>query len=213
MALVVLHHPHSCGFLLRPQPSSGRAQWVGEHQLLSNQLITVFHILEISVCFMSANDNSEAKKSCTFVFVSTGSLLRSERKPSLVESSRSYESASSWMRISMATWNGSRRLRFWMLTERAKVTIIIIYPRMHVWVFQDIPGHSSPYMHYSQVFCLWPVETLTQTACMTWKARVKSFTTSESDALFIQTPNNSRSWVSTCLFYLCVLLCHQPSRS
>lgn len=49
---------------------------------------------------------------------------KSERRPDHVESSRSCESVSSWMRTCMVTWSGSLTLKSWMLTEREKVSAV-----------------------------------------------------------------------------------------
>lgn len=53
----------------------------------------------------------------------TESSPKSERKPGHVASSRSCESASSWMKTCTATWSGSHTLKCWMPTGRAKVSM------------------------------------------------------------------------------------------
>lgn len=50
------------------------------------------------------------------------SLQKSERRPGRAESSRSCESASSWMKTCTATWSGSLTPRSWMPTARGKVS-------------------------------------------------------------------------------------------
>lgn len=105
------------------------------------------------------------------------SLQKSERRPGRAESSRSCESASSWMKTCTATWSGSLTPRSWMPTARGKVS--------------DRDSGSSqtvqrpcwaPAVFPSQGSCLSPAETPTRTACTTWRARARSSTTSESES-------------------------------
>lgn len=50
------------------------------------------------------------------------SSQKSERRPSPVESFRSWGKPSSWMRISRAIWSGLLRLRSWTMTRKDRVS-------------------------------------------------------------------------------------------
>lgn len=113
MALALLCSPHSGWLLLCTQSGSGCAQWV--RRLLFS--------ITSTVCIMFL----DIKKQMFLMFyfclsVHSESLPKRERRPDRVASSRSCESASSWMKISMATWSGSLMLKSWMPTERARVS-------------------------------------------------------------------------------------------
>lgn len=68
--------------------------------------------------------NQQRNNHMLFYSFHSESLPKSERRPGHVESSRSCESVSSWMKTCMATWSGSLTLKSWMPTAREKVSAV-----------------------------------------------------------------------------------------
>ena len=110
MALGLLCSPHPDWFLLRAKPGSGCAQRV--RRLLSYRQHFCFFPQTNTKYFLLLTSSSHISES----------LPKREKRQGRVESFRSCESVSSWMKTCTATWSGSLMLKSWMPIARAKVS-------------------------------------------------------------------------------------------
>lgn len=164
MALALLCSPYSGWFLLCTQSGSGCAQWV--RQQLSS-------IYSPASCLFTWNNNN--KKPC-FIILSTQWVYQRAREGQITRRVPEVARASAagwrptWLhgvdhsRWSPGCWPRGKRSALWTISapilRRETVELQLLFSR--------------------QGSCLWPVEILTQTAYITWKARVESSTISES---------------------------------
>lgn len=110
MALALLCPSHPSWLLLCPQSGSGCPQWV-------SQSLSIFRQFGTDMPNRVRTRHPTVPPLCASV-----SLQKSVRRHGHAESSRSCESASSWMKTFTATWSGLLTLRSWMLTVRGKVS-------------------------------------------------------------------------------------------